>query len=150
MCPDELLTRGMFPHYADASALREMNGVTMAFIGDAVYELLVRDYVLSAANGRAELLHRQTVAFSNAAFQSAAAKALLPLLTEEEQAVFRRGRNAHTGHTPKNKTRAEYHLATALEAVFGWLYLTGQMQRLKALFGAVVNLKEESDHADEQ
>ena len=138
------------PGFAEPAALREMNGVTMAFIGDAVYELLVRDHVLSVLNGKVQLLHKKTVSFSNAAFQSAAAKALLPTLTQEEQAVFRRGRNAHTAHTPKNKTRADYHLATALEAVFGYLYLTKQEQRISCLFQAIVKMNEEYENAKNQ
>ena len=146
MCPEEEAVFGGLPAFSGPDALREMNGVTLAFIGDAVYELLVRDRVLSGANGRVELLHRRTVSYSNAAFQSEAAKALLPRLTPEELSVFKRGRNAHTGHVPKNKTRAEYQLATALEALFGYLYLTKQNGRLRELFDAVTQISEEYEN----
>ena len=148
MCPDELLNA--LPRFTPEKALSEMNGVTLAFVGDAVYELLVRDRVLSACSGRVNALHEKTVAFSNAAFQSAAAKRLLPLLTEDEAAVFMRGRNAHTAHTPKNKTRAEYHLATALEAVFGYLYIVRRTDRICALFQKITEFYEERDVQNEE
>ena len=146
MCPENETALGGLPAFAAPDALKEMNGVTMAFIGDAVYELLVRDRVLSDLNGRVELMHLKTVSFSNAAFQCAAAGALLPRLTDAELAVFKRGRNAHTGHVPKNKTRQEYQLATALEALFGYLYLTKQTGRLNELFGMIVTLNEEYEN----
>lgn len=132
------------PDVYTGEEIRQMNGVTLAFIGDAVYELMVRSYVLTVFNGRAQSLHEKTIAFSNAAFQAKAAVKLLPLLSDEETAVFRRGRNAHTSHTPKNKTGADYHMATALEALFGHLYITGERERLQALFDVI--LAEETEN----
>lgn len=142
MCPEN---EALFSLLRGAD-LKEQNGVTLAFLGDAVYELLVREHVLSVCGGRVRALHEKTVAFSNAAFQSAAAGALLPDLTEEETAVFRRGRNAHTGHVPKNKSTAQYHLATGLEAVFGYLCLTGNAQRILELFAKIIKLNEETEY----
>ena len=85
-----------------------------------------------------QALHKDAVYYANASFQAAAADRLLPLLTETEAAVYRRGRNAHAGHTPKNKTEAEYHKATGLEALFGQLYLSGEEDRLQELFRLAV------------
>ena len=127
---------------------RDLNGLTLAFIGDGVYELLVRDYILTRCGGNVQALHERTVSFSNAAFQCEAAKKLLPTLDEEEAAVFRRGRNARAGHVPKNKTQAEYHTATGLEALFGYLYLTGRTERLETLFETVRELNEEMEHGN--
>ncbi len=113
---------------------REMGGTELAFIGDCVYELLVRAKVVSAGTAGVQTLHRRTVSFVNAAFQAQAAQRLQPLLTEEERAIYRRGRNAHTSHTPKNKSEAQYHAATGFEALVGYLYLCGETARLYELF----------------
>ena len=127
-----------------------LNGVTLAFIGDGVYELLVRGYILQTCGGRVRELHRAAVSFSNAAFQCAAANALLPLLNEAEAEVFRRGRNAHTGHVPKNKSAAEYHAATGLEALFGWLYLKKDTARLNELFASIISMNGEIQNGKDQ
>ena len=110
----------------------------LAFLGDAVYELLVRSLVCAGSAGNVQALHRDAVFYANASFQAAAVDRLLPVLTGAEAAVYRRGRNAHAGHTPKNKTEAEYHKATGLEAVFGWLYLAGENERINELFRLAV------------
>lgn len=127
----------------------EMNGLTLAFVGDGVYELLARDWILTRCGGNVQALHRKTVSFANAAFQCAAAKRLTAELTEEELSVYKRGRNAHAGHVPKNKTQAEYHAATGLEALFGYLYLTGRVSRLETLFQTVCLLNEEMENGKE-
>lgn len=124
-----------------------MGGLQLAFLGDAVYELLVREFVCAGAPAAVQALHRDAVYYANASFQAAAADRLLPLFTEAEAAVFRRGRNAHAGHTPKNKTEAEYHKATGFEAVFGYLYLQGEEERIGNLFRAAVLPEEKEDHA---
>ena len=121
---------------ADADAL---NGLALAYIGDAVYELAARGYILSRYGGNVQALHEKTVAFSNAAFQAYAAEQLLPELSEAETAAYKRGRNAHPGHVPKNKTQAQYHAATGLEALFGWLYLQHDEARINALFRKIVS-----------
>ncbi|MBQ7639271.1 MAG: ribonuclease III [Clostridia bacterium] len=125
----------------------DLNGVTLAFMGDSVYELMARSLILSENSGKIGDLHKLTVAFSNASFQARAAKLVQPLLSEEETAVFKRGRNSHPGHTPKNKTAADYHLATALEALFGWLYIKNETERLSELFGIIA--KEAEKLSDE-
>lgn len=121
------------------------NGLTLAFLGDAVYELMVRSAVLARSPGKAADLHKKTIGYANAAFQAEAARRLLPELTEDEKAAFLRGRNASPGHVPKNKSGADYHMATALEALFGYLYLTGQTDRLTALFARVSEEEEPYD-----
>ena len=112
--------------------------LALAYLGDAVYELLVRAMVCAGPAGNVQALHKDAVFYANASFQAAAADRLLPLRTEAEAAGYRRGRNAHAGHTPKNKTEAEYHKATGLEALFGHLYLSGEEDRLQELFRLAV------------
>jgi len=141
----------MFPDEKLLSVdLKELNGVTLAFIGDSVYELMVRSLVLSENTGRIGDIHKKTVAFSNASFQARAAKKLLPVLNEEETVVFKRGRNSHPGHTPKNKSREDYHLATALEALFGWLYINKKTDRLDELFELIKKEAQNSGYEKKQ
>jgi ribonuclease-3 family protein len=93
-------------------------------------------------------LHRATVAMVKAPAQAEAVKNLLPHLTERELAVYRRGRNANVHQIPKNAKRGEYAQATALEALFGWLYLQGEKERINELFACIVDEeKEGTDHA---
>ena len=128
--------------------LAGMNGLSLAFFGDAVWELLARRQVLVNEKGRPQALHKKTIGYVNAAFQARAGETLLPLLTDDERAAFLRGRNASPGHTPRNQKTADYHKATGLEALFGWLYLTGQTDRLTALFVRI--LEEEKLHEEDQ
>jgi ribonuclease-3 family protein len=108
----------------------------LAFLGDAVFELMVRARLVGQGNAPIGQLHRRTVAHVSAAAQSAAFPALEPLLTEEELAIFKRGRNTHN-NTPKNADPAQYRCATGLEALFGYLYLLGRQERAQALFDAL-------------
>ena len=136
MCPDssalQALSGGGLPSY------KSMSGLSLAFIGDAVYELLVRQYVLSLGEARVQDLHRETVRFVNAAFQAKAAELLSDMLTEEELSFYKRGRNANSAHTPKNKSEAEYHRSTGFEALLGYLYLSQQFDRLEELFEIII------------
>ncbi len=111
--------------------------LSLAFLGDAVFGLLVREHLLLAAERPVGQLHTLSTKLVNAGAQAHAAKRLQPLLTEAERDVYRRGRNAHPGHTPKNQSEGDYHSATGLEALFGWLYLRGEHDRLRTLFDAV-------------
>lgn len=138
------------PAFDGAEPPEGMNGLALAFLGDAVYELMARSFILGQSGGSVQTLHEKTVSFSNAAFQSRAAKALAPHLTEAEAAVFRRGRNTRPGHVPKNKTQADYHFATGLEALFGWLYIQKDTKRLETLFSIVVKCSEEYEHGKNQ
>ena len=119
---------------ADVSAFSPL---ALAFVGDTVFDLLVRSELLCGANRPVSALHPMAAKKVCAAAQAKAAKLLLPELTEEETAVFKRGRNAHTGGIPKNASSADYHYATGLESLFGWLYLKGNTDRINYLYGII-------------
>lgn len=118
----------------DAQALNSLSTLTLAHIGDGVFELLARTHVARTGACQSRQMHRRTVALACAEAQSRAAHALLPHLTEGEQDVFRRGRNARPKTVPKHASIEEYAYATALEALFGWLYLSGQNERVLTLW----------------
>ena len=94
-----------------------LSPLTLAFIGDCVYELFVREALVTEANRPAGELHAQKVKYVSASAQTKAYHLIEPHLTERESSVFKRGRNAHTTHTPKNMTNADYHTATGFEAL---------------------------------
>lgn len=112
--------------------------LTLAFIGDGVYDLLVRSYVVNLANRPVGELNKIKVSLVNCKSQAQFAKKLLPVLTEKEETVYKRGRNAATSNTPKNSTVADYHSATGLEALFGYLYITAQNDRINELFNLII------------
>lgn len=118
--------------------------LALAFLGDAVYGLLVREHLLLSANRPAGQLHTLSVQSVNARAQATAAKVILPQLTEEELSVYKRGRNAHPGHTPKHQSEGDYHAATGLESLFGWLYLQNRQDRLRALFDSILHAEAEA------
>ena len=121
--------------------LQQVNAISntgLALVGDGVYELLVRTYLCTKGDQTLLKLHNDTIRLVNAAAQAKFADKLKPHLTEDEQAYYRRGKNAHTHAAPKSATRAEYAKATGLEALFGALYLLGQTQRLNQLFGILM------------
>ena len=134
MCPDEtnLLTDICTP-LTEAQA-RMYSPLTLAFLGDAVYSLLVRNMLSLAANKPTGKLHKESIVYVNAAFQAKMIRELLPHLTESETTVFKRGRNAHSAHSPKNQSDADYRYATGLEALYGYLYLCGSTERIKEIF----------------
>ncbi len=123
-----------FDVHMDAEALGGLSSLGLAHIGDAVYELLVRSWLVESGRATAKSLHRETVRLVCAGAQARRLAHIAPLLTEEERDVCRRARNAHTHMIPTNATHEEYHAATALEALFGFLYLQGRRARLQALF----------------
>ena len=107
----------------------------LAFLGDAVFDVLVREQLLVEANRPVKKLHGQAAKRVNAGAQAQSYEKILPLLTEEEAAISRRGQNAKPGHVPAGCSREEYARATALEALFGWLWLNGRFERARELFG---------------
>ncbi len=111
-----------------------MNGATLAFVGDAVFELISRSYVLEHGSKQPDRLHKHNTAIVNAAAQSAMFGAIQDKLSEEELGIYRRGRNAGTATSAKHQSIADYRRATGLEALFGYLYLTGQQKRAEELF----------------
>ena len=118
--------------------IRAISSIGLAHLGDAVYELLVRTYLCAHGKATGKGLHRATVELVRAPAQAEAAEKILAMLTEEEQAVFRRGRNANVHSIPQNASRAQYQQATALEALIGWLYLRGEKARIEELFAVMM------------
>lgn len=117
----------------------QLSPIALAFVGDAVYELLVRERLVGSANRQPKKLHAQSIKTVNAVAQSQAAELILPLLSEDEAAVYRRGKNAHVEHFPKGATAMQYNIATGLEALFGWLHLSGKAERIHELFDVIMS-----------
>ncbi len=110
--------------------VRAYSPLTLAYIGDAVYELVIRTVVVERANRAANELHKRAVKFVQAGTQAAMITALQEILTEDELAVFKRGRNAKSNTSAKNASITDYRKATGFEALIGFLYLTNQTDRL--------------------
>ncbi len=119
------------------SQARQYSPLALAFLGDSVYEILMRDRILRCANMPAAQLHSLKVQRVCAAYQAAAIEILLPHLSEEELSVYKRGRNATGNSIPKNGNAADYHKATGLESLFGYLHLIGAQERLHTLFDLI-------------
>lgn len=114
-----------------------LSPLTLAFIGDTVFDLFVREKLICEANRPVNKLHQNASRLVKASAQAQAAMKIMEKLTEKELAVFKRGRNAHTNHKAKNATEGDYHYATGLEAVFGYVYLSGDIDRLRELFALI-------------
>lgn len=112
---------------------RMLPTLSLAYVGDALFDLVVRTVLCEESGGLNGALHRRALPYVSAVGQAKMAEALQPLLTEEEEAIFRRGRNAKPEHGAKNASSREYHLATGLEALLGYLYLSGQSVRAAEL-----------------
>ena len=125
--------------------LRSISSIGLAHVGDAVFELLVRTWLSAHGKATGKGLHRATIELVRAESQARRAEAILPMLTEEEQAVFRRGRNAQVHSIPAHASRAQYGTATALEALLGWLYLKGRKDRANELFCAMMDMDMEGE-----
>ncbi len=123
--------------------IRAISSIGLAHLGDAVYELLVRAWLCAHGKATGKGLHRSAVELVKAPAQAARAERILPMLTEEELAVYKRGRNAHVHTIPHSASRADYLRATALECLLGWLYLRGERDRINRLFA--VMMEEEQD-----
>lgn len=117
---------------------KQLSPLNLAFIGDAIYEILVREMLVCDANRPVNDLHRESVKYVSATAQTVAFERIKNCLTEEETAQFKRGRNAKVGHSPKSASDAEYHTSTGVEALFGYLYLTDQQDRIKELFNFII------------
>jgi ribonuclease-3 family protein len=120
----------------------EISPLTLAFVGDGVYDLLVREYLVRKANRPVGELNKIKVSLVNCRSQAEFAKVILPQLTEQETAVYKRGRNSAPKCTPKNGTVADYHSATGLESLFGYLHLKGEKERVDELFSLIVHIAE--------
>lgn len=131
----------------DSASIGKMSTLALAHLGDCVYELMTRSNLTCHGAVTSKTLHKSTVAVVKASAQAIGAAKILPVLTEEERAVFLRGRNAKPKTVPKSTSQAEYAYATALEALFGWLYLNARYDRLNALYTMVLSALEEKDKA---
>lgn len=117
--------------------IKLLNPATLAFVGDAVYSLLVRTYLVNKSS-RSGGLHDMAVEFVKAPSQAKAIKKIEPFLSADEIAIFKRGRNFHTSNTPKSSSNADYHTATGLECLFGFLHLSGNSDRITELFSIII------------
>ena len=117
----------------DIKSAKILNPQVLAFVGDGVYTMYVRNMIVLNNSGKSGELHKQTSLVVKAKSQSETIEKLLPLLTEDEMDVFKRGRNYKTQSTAKNSSVQEYHRATGFEAVIGFLYLSGQAERLNEI-----------------
>ena len=113
--------------------VRAYSPLPLAYIGDAIYELVIRTVVVERSNQATNALHKKTTGFVKAETQAAMMEVLLPLLTEEEEAVYKRGRNAKSASPAKNASLSDYRKATGFEAVIGYLYLQDNMDRILVL-----------------
>ena len=115
-----------------------ISNIGLAHMGDCVYEILVRAHLCAQGRKTVQQLHQQTIQMVKATYQARFVDKMLPILTEEELAYYRRGRNAHPHGVPKSATPAEYAKATGLEALFGYLFLSGQKERANEIFNIVI------------
>ena len=125
------------------NATDDFSPLTLAFVGDGVYDLLVREYLVRQANRPVGELNKIKVAMVNCKSQAQFAAKLMPYLTEKETAVYKRGRNAAPKSTAKNGTIAEYHSATGLECLFGYLHLNGEGARIEELFALIKQISKQ-------
>ena len=123
-----------FEPHLTPDELRAISAIGLAHMGDAVYETLVRTWLCVHGKATGKELHRTTIALVCAQKQAELAQRVLPQLTEEELAVYKRGRNANVHAMPRSATPAQYHAATGLETLFGYLYLQGDYPRVEELF----------------
>ena len=128
-----------FQMHMDKQQIDAISNLGLAHIGDGAYELLCRAYLCGKGSKTVKNLHKDAVQLVKAPTQAAFADKILPVLTEEEQAYYRRGKNSHTHAAPKSASRQEYAKATGLECLFGALYLLGRTQRLNELFDIIIS-----------
>ncbi|MBE6753597.1 MAG: ribonuclease III [Ruminococcaceae bacterium] len=122
----------------DNCDVKSMSTAALAFMGDAVYSLMVRERLCCSGRAKADTLHKRAVEMVRCDAQSGAMHRVLDVLTEEEMAVYMRGRNTHQAHVPKNAQPADYRCATGLEALMGYVYLSGNVERLRWLFEQMI------------
>ena len=114
--------------------IKEISVEALAYLGDCVIELLVREHLVELGISGSGNLNRKSLEFVKASSQCQAMQNILPILTEEETAIYKRGRNMSSGNVPKSATMAEYRTATGMETLFGYLHLLGKKDRIDCLF----------------
>lgn len=122
---------GSFP--VDAQKIKTYSPLSFAYIGDSVYDLIIRTKITAAGNSRPNRYHGIAIKYVNAKAQAEMMKHIEPQLTEQELAIFRRGKNARPATCAKNQTHHDYRIATGFEALVGYLYMAGQMDRIMEL-----------------
>ena len=123
----------------------ELSPLTLAFIGDTVFDMLVREDIICTANRPANDLHNLAVKKVKASAQAQFCDIIMPVLSEKELSVFKRGRNAKSGHLPKNASQSDYHMATGFEALLGYLYLSDELERIKELYAVITEREHEEN-----
>jgi len=119
--------------------IKSYSPLALAYIGDSIFDLIIRTIVVGKGNTKASQLHKRTSQVVKASAQSQMVEKLLPLMTQEEETIYKRGRNAKSPTMAKNATMAEYRRATGLEALMGFLYLNNQFERIVELIQTAMN-----------
>ena len=121
--------------------INSMSPLTWAYIGDAVYETYIREYLINTTNLKPHKLHIEAIKYVKAKSQAQILEKLQDILTDEEKEIVRRGRNTQNHHLPKNADPADYMYATAFESLIGYLYLTKQQERLNEILKKIIEIK---------
>lgn len=143
---EESLDRIMDHFPLTEQEVRSYSALAFAYIGDSVYDLIIRTMITSKGNNRPNKYHRQVIQYVNANAQTRMMDKMKPFLTEEEKTMFRRGRNAKSISCAKNQSHHDYRIATGFETLIGYLYMTGQMERIMELIS--VGLGKTSEHSE--
>ncbi len=153
-------TRGVFSVFAelsfkgadmmDENKLKTVSSAALAYLGDSVIEVCVREYLVGEGYSSSSRLNALALDFVRASKQAEAMKNITPHLTEEEEAVFRRGRNIGHSSTPRSATVAQYRIATGMEALFGYLKLCGKEERIAELFRIAYNIDKNNENIKEE
>jgi ribonuclease-3 family protein len=125
------------------SDVKMLNPLALAYVGDSVYDTFVRTLLVSGGYGQVAKLHKMSIEFVKAKAQADTLEKINEFLTPDEQDIVRRGRNTKSGTVPKNADLSDYRHATGFEALIGFLYLTGQIDRLMEVIGRVIEVKME-------
>ncbi|WP_427340414.1 Mini-ribonuclease 3 [Caloranaerobacter sp. DY30410] len=129
----------------DRSKVKMLSPLQLAYIGDAIYELLIRTYLLSKKNISVNELHKEAIRYVKAKAQADIVHNLQDKFTEEEWSIIKRGRNAKSSSTPKNADLIDYKYATGFEALMGFLYLIGNNERIHEIFDMIINMYAENE-----
>lgn len=132
----------LLSNFGKPNKANELGGAQLAFLGDAVYEMLVRGYIVEKHNYNVNISHKEAIKFVSAKAQAKYIRAIESELTEEEISVYKRGRNAKITTPPKNQEMIDYRMATGLESLFGYLYLKNRDERILEIFDMIVEKRE--------